>query len=601
MRGRAYLWVALGFVLFALAAVGAVTGWHDLKRAREELLAARSALGNAAQDPQSLRTQTDRGQTRAQLDGAVTHITAARRIVHHSPALFVSRFVPLLAQQRHGVDQLIDDSQTGATTATVLLDEVNKLQSQTRLQNGTLPYAGMSEFEGVMRRAGEKVRGLDRSSTWLLGSLRDARQSFDGIARDSATRLLNGADALATARTFLGATGDRHYLVALENNAEMRDQGMVLSYATVSLAGAKIQVGDTGSINALSLKQPAPIQVPAGTSIVFGSTNPNLAWQSVNATADFSWSGRAMAEMYRASTGQPVDGVIAIDVPGLAPLLRAVGPVQVPGIAQQVTADNVTTLILHDLYDQFPVEAETTRQQRLADVARAVIDHLHQGSLDLVSLGRDLGPEVGQGHLRLWSARVDEQRSFERLGVSGGPALVNPARTFHLAVENRTGTKLDYYVRPIVRQDVHLDANGTAVVRTTVTIANGAPVGAKPSYQLGPDEFHTTSHPGDYIAWVLLWGPNGSRQLGSVKESGLELSQYVIPVAAGHQGEVTFETTIPNAVRDGRLDLRLVPQPRLAPADVTARLDAPGWSVAGPTTIHVTWDSVKTLSWKVVH
>jgi hypothetical protein len=582
-------------------ALGSVTAWHDLKRAREQLLAARSTLGNAAQDPQSLRSQTGRGQTRTQLDQAVADIEAARRTVHRSPALFVSRFVPLLAQQRHGVDQLIDDSQTGATTARSLLDEVDKLQSQTRLEQGALPYGGMAELEGVLRRAGEKVRGLDRSSTWLLGSLRDARQSFDGIASGSATRLLNGADALATARTFLGANGDRRYFVALENNGEMRDQGMVLSYTTVRLTGGKIQVEKAGSINALSLSHPAPVSVPAGTSAVFGSTNPNLAWQSVNATADFTWSGRTMAEMYRTATGQPVDGVIAIDVPGLAPLLRATGPVQVAGIAQPVTADNVTKLLLHDLYEQYPIEAEAARQQRLADVASAVIDRLHHGSLDLVGLGRDLTPQVGQGHLRLWSSVPAEHASFEKLGVSGPPGLPDPAHTFHMAIENRTGTKLDYYVRPIVRQDVHLASNGTAVVRTTVTVDNRAPVGAKPSYQLGPDEFHTTTHPGDYIAWVLLWGPHGSKQLGSVKESGLELSQHVIPVAAGQQGQVTFETTVPNAVRDGRLDLRLVPQPRLDPADVTAILDAPGWSVSSPTTIHLTWDSVKTLSWKVAH
>jgi hypothetical protein len=406
---------------------------------------------------------------------------------------------------------------------------------------------------------------------------------------------------LRTARTFLGADGDRRYFVALQNNDEMRDQGMVLSYTTVRITGGKIQVEKAGSINALSLGQPAPVPVPAGTSTVFGSTKPNQAWQSVNTTADFTWSGRTMAAMYRTATGQPVDGVIAIDVPGLAPLLRAVGPVQVPGVAQPVTGDNVTKLILHDLYEQFPVEAEATRQQRLADVASAVVNELHHGSLDLVGLGRDLAPQVGQGHLRLWSSVPAEQASFEKLGVSGPPGLPDPAHTFHMAIENRTATKLDYYVRPIVRQDVHLASNGTAVVRTTVTVDNRAPVGAKPSYQLGPDEFHTTTHPGDYIAWVLLWGPHGSKQLGSVKESGLELSQHVIPVAAGQQGQVTFETTVPNAVRDGRLDLRLVPQPRLDPADVTAILDAPGWSVSSPTTIHLAWDSVKTLSWKVAH
>jgi hypothetical protein len=601
VRWRLAWLLPLGLVLLALGALGAISGWHDLSRARNELLAARSALGTAAGDPQSLRTPAGRTQMRGQLDEALTRISTARRIVRRSPALTVARFVPVLVPERIGVDELVDDSQTGAETARSLLSDVDRLTSQTRLQEGLIPFAGMAELERAMRTAGERVRGLDRSSAWLVGPLHDARQNFDRIAHDSSSRLLNGAEALQAARSFLGLNGDRRYFVALQNNAEMRDQGMVLSYAVARVSGGRLVIEKTGSINTVSLKQPAPVQVPTGTSQVFGSLKPNQLWQSVNATADFGWSGQAMTRMFREATGQAVDGVIAVDVPGLVPLLRAVGPVRVSGVAQPITADNAVQMLLHDLYEQFPIEAETARQQRLAEVASGVIDRLHHGSYDLVSLGRDLAPQVGQGHLRLWSTTPAEQKAFEKLGISGGPALVDPSRTFHLAVENRTGAKLDYYVRPVVRQEVRLTKGGSAVVHTSVTVDNRAPVNGKPGYQLGPDEYHTTTHPGDYIAWVLLWGPSGSNQQGSLTESGLQLSQYVIPVAAGQKGEVGFDTVIPDAVRDGKLELRYVPQPRLEPADVTVTLVAPDWNVDGPGMKHFAWDSVKRVSWGVTH
>jgi len=83
-------------------------------------------------------------------------------------------------------------------------------------------------------------------------------------------------------------------------------------------------------------------------------------------------------------------------------------------------------------------------------------------------------------------------------------------RTFHVAVENRIATKLDYYVKPSVKQDIRLTKEGALVVHTTVVVDNQAPVGqTTPSYQLGPDQF--TKKPGDYLAWVLLWGPAQSR------------------------------------------------------------------------------------------
>jgi hypothetical protein len=70
-------------------------------------------------------------------------------------------------------------------------------------------------------------------------------------------------------------------------------------------------------------------------------------------------------------------------------------------------------------------------------------------------------------------------------------------------------------------------------------------------------------------------------------------------VAAGERREVSFETVIPHAVRDGRLRLRLVPQARLVPVDLEVRLHAPGWHVGGPASWKGPWDRVLGLDWRV--
>ena len=224
-----------------------------------------------------------------------------------------------------------------------------------------------------------------------------------------------------------------------------------------------------------------------------------------------------------------------------------------------------------------------------------MIERLRQGDHDAVALGRELGEAAAGGHLRLASFSPTEERTFEQLGLGGSPASVSATRTFHMAVENRTATKLDYYVVPTVSQRVRLTEKGTAIVRTTVTLANRAPAGAPPSYQLGPDQF--TRRPGDYTAWVLLWGPHGAAQKGGVEESGLVLTQAVTEVSAGATTSVGFETIIPQAVRDGRLQLRLVPQARLEPVRLDVTLDAPAWQVTGPAHWAGPWDRVRTLTW----
>ena len=99
---------------------------------------------------------------------------------------------------------------------------------------------------------------------------------------------------------------------------------------------------------------------------------------------------------------------------------------------------------------------------------------------------------------------------------------------------------------------------------------------------------------------MLLWGPAGSTQShGGVEESGLNLSQRVIDVAAAERREVVFETVIPNAVRDGMLQLRLVPQPRLEPISAEVSLAAPGWWVKEDLTWKGVLDRVHTVTWRL--
>jgi hypothetical protein len=368
----------------------------------------------------------------------------------------------------------------------------------------------------------------------------------------------------------------------------------------VTFDGGRMARDRQGSVADLTLNAPTSTPVPAGTREVFGSIAPTQTWQSVNATADFAFSGRAMADMYRQATGQPVDGVIALDVPALAGLLRTVGPVSIEGVAEPVTADNVARLLLNDFYQGLgPTSDQTIRRERQGDVVRAVLERVTGGSHDAVTLGRGLGEAAAGGHLRLWSADAGEEGVFERTGLGGGPATKEPDRTFHVAVQNRTASKLDYFVKPSVRQEVTLTKQGTAVVRTTVVIDNQAPRNGVASYQFGPAMF--TEKPGDYLAWVLLWGPDGSRQVqNGIAESGLNLSQYVVAVPAGERREVVFETVVPEAVRDGMLRLRLVPQARLEPMPLAVTLQADGRTTSGaPARWEGPWDRIRNFTWTV--
>jgi len=585
--------VGLGLVVVA------ALGYHDLRQVKSELTSARDTLQQSTNDPTVLRTPEGRARIRTQIDATVASLGSARKRVRHSIALTVVQVVPGLKTQRSGLLALVDDASTAAGGGRDLLIQIDSLVSRSQLRSGEVPVDGVRELNRDLVLTADRFRPLVRSTGGLWGPVGDARRQFDEVTTSSIARLDQGAEAVRAATTFLGADGDRRYLIAVQNNAEMRDQGSVLQYVVVRFTGRRLVFERNGSVGDIPLATPALTPLPPGTAEIFGPTRPTQLWQSVNASADSPLSGRVMADMYRQATGQGVDGVISVDVPALAALLRVVGPVVTPGASVPVSAENAAQVLLHDQYDGLPANADSTnRRERLGEVTRGVIDRITGGSFDAVALGRELGDAAQGGHLRLWSQAAAEQEVFVRTGLGGAPAASSPDRTFHMAVENGTATKLDYYVKPSVRQDVELTAKGTAVVRTTMAVDNQAPVGAAPSYQLGPDGVRQ-SGPGDYIAWLLLWSPAGSTQQGSVAESGLQLSQHFVDVPAGQHRELTLETVIPNAVRDGRLTLRYVPQPRFEPVDLQVTLRAPGWHITGQTTWHGPWARTFSLGWGV--
>jgi hypothetical protein len=298
--------------------------------------------------------------------------------------------------------------------------------------------------------------------------------------------------------------------------------------------------------------------------------------------------------MFASATGTHVDGVIGIDVEGLQALLGLTGPVSVPGIPEPITSNNAAYVLLDQLYAELPPgSSQGPRREELAAVASAAFNQLQVNRVDVVALARTLGTEVAGRHLQLWDENPQNERTISEVGASGDIDTESPTRTFHIAVENATATKLDYFVDVAISDTVVITPTGNADVYSTVRLSNHAPAGQAPSYQLGPDGIN--SHvPGEYIGRVLLWGPRGSIQSGSVHESGLSLAPEIdLVVMPGKSVTAEFKTTIPHAIQRDTLRLDFVPQPRLNPESLKVHV------VAGDTqsTIQRALTKTTTLSW----
>ena len=179
-----------------------------------------------------------------------------------------------------------------------------------------------------------------------------------------------------------------------ENDAEMRDQGAILSYGLLRSVDGQEQVLRSGSTD--HIQPPGPVEVPAsaGTKATFYGNGANRIWQSINDTADFPWTGRTAAAMFLRATGIRVDDVVAMDVPALASLLGVTGPISVPGIAPRLTEVDVATILLHDLYVAYPSGSQSARHDELASIASTELQRLEHAHAQDIALVRALASQL---------------------------------------------------------------------------------------------------------------------------------------------------------------------------------------------------------------
>jgi hypothetical protein len=584
--------VAIAIVFLVVAGLSA---YRSLSSARTLLDEAHSTITTSIANEDTFETPAGRASALTALSRVSADASQADQELHSSFGLSALGVLPFLHTQRQGLLELVNNLDASATTGSTLLHQVDSLASAS---SGTdFDISQLRQLQTAVAVAHQQFAAFDRPSPGLWGPLGTAQRDFDREDAKITHLLSDGNRVISYALPFLGADGPRTYLIAAENNAEMRDEGSVLSYSLMHTLNGALTETTGGTVGTIDLPGLAPgVTVPTGTQAVFGALYPPGNWQSVNATADFSFSGRDMQGMFSAATRTNVDGVIGIDVVGLQELLALTGPVTVPGIPEPVSAQNASDVLLNQLYAGLPPESsQVPRREDLAEVASAAFQQLNAGKVDVVALARTFATLVAGRHLQLWDENPQYERTITAMGASGDIDTVQPTRTFHVAVENVTKTKLDYFVNVAISDTVSISPNGSAVVDTSVQLTNHAPAGQAPSYQLGPDG--TNSHvAGEYVGRVLLWSPRGSAEQGGVAESGLSLAAPVdVPLMPGQSATAHFETTIPNAVKDGKLQLVFVPQPRETPDSLSVQVV--GDAVQSGSTIRTTLTKTKTLTW----
>jgi hypothetical protein len=558
--------VAALLLVLALAALWTAV---VLGAARTDLTQARAELESATDADEADEVGVRLTQAEARLQRTVD------RLGQPGPAL-VGR-LPLVGRSVRAVD-VTAEAALAVTSAS--RDVVAAADGASLRPDGAVDLRRLSALGEALERAGQDtgapVSALVSHPDRLVpppvaGPLREAQDRL-GAAPGTFSK---AADAVRALRGLLGADGPRRLLVVLENNAELRGTGGLVSvFAEATTADGAVQVEAFRDVKDVADEPQDVVRVPSPDDYraLWG---PYLAdstlWVNTNMAPDVPTSAQVLAEVAAVTLPERPDAVLRLDVPALAAVLAATGPVPLPD-GSELRGEDTVEFLLSRAYVDAPdtIEGQAQRRETLRSVADAVLGRL-LGSAEsppsLVSLGPALADAARGRHLALWSADPEEQDLLVAADLAGRHQAdggdLSSVTVQNLGGGDTEGNKLDFYARRSVSVVARVGSGSTQVLQT-VTLRNEAPASGLPQYVAGGAQPGTTNN------LVTLAVPDAAEDV-VLRRAGQPLDspprpqgdhQVVADVVSLPPGTgVTWELSYRLASASDRYELRLLPQP----------------------------------------
>lgn len=561
VRVRTVVFIGVGMVLLWLAG----TAWMlaDANRAMHEGRRHLAAVRGGA----TASTLLDAGTDEQLADAEDAFARARARL--RNPLVAPLRVVPVLGRHLRAADGIVSTAQGSTEVARGVAAGLRDLSTRD-LAAGPGRVEVLRDLSTLVTDAAADLETLDPGTGQdLAGPVARAVDEL-AVAHDETVDGLHRADRTVSALADL-LDGPGTYLLIGANNAEMRaGAGMYLSAAPLRFEAGSLELGE--------VRPTASLVLPEGSVPVEGDLARNWPWidvgrdlRSLGLSADFPQSAEVARQFWaEVPGGEPVDGVIVVDVDALRELLAVVGPVDVDGITY--TTDTVRGELLVHQYQRSGDDPGSVAERRdqLGEVARAVFERIEGGDWAFDELATALVDVVQRRHLMVWSADDATQAVWADSGADG---RLRP-ESLSVAVVNRGAEKLDAYLDTAV--DVAAGGGTTGRdITVTYRITNGAP-DEGPRYQLGPNIEGMGA--GDHRGIVVVNLPGGTTDVtvdgARLTLRGADGPTEVIAGEVGLKRGESVTVTVTGTLPDD-LD-RLVVEP-------SARIPSASWTIDGQT------------------
>lgn len=376
--------------------------------------------------------------------------------------------------------------------------------------NGTIDLAPFAQIEAPLGDASAsftdaqlRAQRIDADAT--LPPLADAVRELRTSVTEAATVVgsLHGAAVLLP--SMLGGEGPRNYVLAMQNNAELRSSGGIIgSIALLHAEGGRVTLEKQASTRDFpALDTPLPL---SESSVALFEERPGRYLQNITSIPDFSEAGETIAARWQGRFGGEIDGVIAVDAVVAAHLMEATGDLDFGPFT--ATSETVISILLSEIYAVVPDPA--VQDEVFAQAASGLFGAAISGGDPQALIGA-LAASAGEGRIRIWSAHADEQAVLADTELGGTiPRDSADATYVGVLMNDSTGAKMDYYTRAVITTAIGT-CDGKPTTQVRVTWTSTAPADAAtslPEYVTGDGIFGVPA--GLVRTQIAVYGPDGA-------------------------------------------------------------------------------------------
>lgn len=483
-RGRKRLYIIIGVVAVLLIAL-AVAAFAAVGSAKEM----KSQATQVLQDVKSIQTAIGENDyaAAAQFAQQASELTGSIAGELSSPLWMAASIIPVYGQDISGMLDLMTalddafDEGLVPLTKTLEANPPDSLISADRRINVaavTQLLDAVQDAAPSMQKCADVAESLPEMHIEQLKSVVDpAKEKLTTI---NAT--FQKAAALApVAGPVLGANGNRTYLIAAQNSAELRSSGgFPGSMGTLEIRDGEIILNDFSKVyDVLTDTNPSSVSITDEEYALFGAAGMDCP-RDAGIDPDFTRVASIWAASYEERNVAHLDGVISITPSVVQDILAIVGPVTLPD-GTELTGSNATKVLQSDIYWKYLAEGAdpdgtggAVTDALFAQAAHETFNKLFSNlnADTLIKFASCMAKDMEDRTVMFWLTDEGEQAILASLDCSGAlnddPMRPELGVFFSLWV----GSKMGWYVdidNQVLESKKNADGSYTYKMQTTFT------------------------------------------------------------------------------------------------------------------------------------